>query len=753
MTDSSRFQVSWLIFLGVISFALTQVIDSHLLYRITLLVVLGVGGWFLVNSLAVIPGILAISADYIFLMAEGESVTAFDPLNWAFLLIVPYLASLARNRFQERKQENSAPSEKNRGNQVPEGAKQPLPFPGTDTGREEPDYHLQKLITSYFEQAQEKLNFSNLFYFHVFSSKATPGYLINGAGEIDEGTTFTPDVGQGVGWVLRHGERLVLPKNQIDWRNLQYHRQPVDLEKVLVEPIKQGGELIGIIVLEWANQQEVGEDELEDFFKLVREIFIIDSTVRRLSKNQDQLRIMERLYDVNPLGEKNYRRIVQQVLNRVSEFIPAEQVGFYQFREEALAEVTPPARRKIYQQCLDWLNHSEEILKVEDVKNETLSGQALDRHNQTEVGSLLGGLVEGDEQKIGVLLLEHPEPGYFQEEEKRLLKLLLKYFTQTLTVAEHFRQLEADKKKQVQLLSSLDDLPVSEEPEELAEEITRRFNRKLSVEAVAFYWRNNDAFELVSSNGSVEPPEVIHREDTIARRVANSGGNGQLLAFPEARRLEDYEIVSGIRRLHVAPVFVDNKLLGIIIFHSEDDEAIDEETRSTLQRALGLLCDRLQMVCRNRDLHRRSLTDSSTGLPVFKQWRRNLGNELEEEPEDLTSWHLVVPGYEKLCREMPRKKVTGWQKSLARLLEDYLQNKKICRPYGTVFYGFESTGREQINGKLEEVINRMEKMNYPPGEWPEEPFYKLATFSPPYPEVNKIVRAPLYGQDDSGKSQ
>jgi len=752
MTDSPIFQFLWLIFLGAISFLLIFVINSHFLYRIILLLVLGSGGWFLFSSLAVIPGVLAISADYIYLMEVEGSVTAFDPLNWALLLIVPYLTSLAHERFLERKNDSSESKTKRRNSPVGGGGKQPLPFPGRDSGREDPDYHLQQLITGYFEQARERLGFSNLFYFHVFSSKATPGYLINQVGEIDEETTFTPDVGQGVGWVLRHGERLKLPKNQIDWRNLQYHRQPVDLEKVIIEPVKQGGDLIGIIVLEWSKQVETTERELKDFFALVREIFIIDLNVRRLTKNQDQLQVMEKLYDVNPLGEKNHRRIVQEVLNRVSEFIPAEQAGFYQLRGEALAEVTPPARRKIYQQCLDWLARSEEILKIEDVKNETLAGEALDRHNQTEVGSLLGGLVEGDGEKIGVLLLEHPEPGYFQEEEKRLLRLLLKYFTQILTVAEHFRQMEIDKKNQVQLLSSLDDLPVTHEIAELAEELTRRFNRNLDIEGTAFYWRNNDAYELVSSNGAVEPPEIINRNDTLARRLKNSGENGQLLAFPKASRLEDYEVSAGIKSLHVAPVFIENKLEGIIIFYSETAENIDEERRLTLQRALGLVCDRLQMVCSSRKWRRRALTDGSTGLAVFKQWRRCLGDKIEQAPDNLVCWHIVVPGYEKLCREMPRKKIVGWQKSLALLLEDYLPEGDICRPYGTVFYGFSSGDKNQVSQQLEEVITRMKNMSYPPGEWPEEPFYRISSFSSPYPEVSKIVRAPFYGQKESKAS-
>ncbi|MGM0381414.1 MAG: GAF domain-containing protein, partial [bacterium] len=248
MSESPAFQIILLVFLAIGSFLLLLVpFSSHLVYRLILILFLGGGGVFLYPTLAVIPGILAIPADYIFLLYNDGSVTAVEPLFWAGFLLIPYFASLGLEKYKSgRKTEYDSPDKKNMNSPAGE-KKDPLPFPKDSPGDEDPTYRLQKLVTGFFERAQRSLGFSNLFYFHVHSTKAIPGYLINGAGKIDEDIEFTPDVGQGVGWVLRHGERLTLPQNQIDWRNLQYHRQPVDLKRIIIEPVEQKGDLIGII--------------------------------------------------------------------------------------------------------------------------------------------------------------------------------------------------------------------------------------------------------------------------------------------------------------------------------------------------------------------------------------------------------------------------------------------------------------------------------------------------------------------------
>ncbi|MGM0380909.1 MAG: hypothetical protein ACQEP7_02885, partial [bacterium] len=306
-----------------------------------------------------------------------------------------------------------------------------------------------------------------------------------------------------------------------------------------------------------------------------------------------------------------------------------------------------------------------------------------------------------------------------------------------------------DKEKQIELLGIMDDLPLTDDVEDLSEELTGRFIKKIEVRGVGSYWRNKEGYSLVSINGSIDPPAVIDFDNTLVKRIKNSGENGRLLVFPEASRLEDYEVAVGIQTLYVAPVFVKNKLRGILIFFSEKSEEIDEETRLALRRTLSLVCDRYRMIFRNNNWRSRALTDEDTGLPELKRWKRHLARKIEGTPEYITGWHLIIPGYEKICQEKEPKKIAGWLKSIARLLDDYFPRGAICRPYGTVFYGFNCARKEQVEEKLDKVKKRMEKLNYPLGSWPGEPDYKIAAFSPPYPEVNKIVRAPSYGQKET----
>jgi hypothetical protein len=51
---------------------------------------------------------------------------------------------------------------------------------------------------------------------------------------------------------------------------------------------------------------------------------------------------------------------------------------------------------------------------------------------------------------------------------------------------------------------------------------------------------------------------------------------------------------------------------------------------------------------------------------------------------------------------------------------------------------------EEVEKKLAEVCELLEKWEFPLGEWPSHPRFLSACFSPPYPGTGKIIQAPTY---------
>ncbi|MFP4687271.1 MAG: GAF domain-containing protein [bacterium] len=741
----SKYSDYWITFLLsglVLSLAYFLPAGRVWLLRLLILVLLVLAGLKL-KHFALIPAIFSVLADRLYLLFPARSLSALDPLVWAVFICVPYFIVVARENRGEEKQIKSGESKKSVDKPISRNSDQLLFFQSREQQSEDPRELVKKLITSFFNSQSEQLGFCNLLYFHVRSKKATLGYLINKVGEIKEDCVFSPDIGQGIGWVLRHEEKLKIPGNQLDWRNLQYHLQPVELGHVWLSPIKYGGELIGVLALEWKKNERPDDREMKIFNEQVQQLMVLDHSVRRLVKNKKQIRIIEKLYEINPLSGGSYRDILQRVFEIVTDFIPAENIDFYTKGGKKLEKVAPPARRKLYEQCLNWIFKSEKILRIKDLRTESLAGSQLDRFGQTGVRSLLAGPVYADEKLMGVVVLDHSEPGFFTEDEERILKLLFKQLGQILKVANYLRRLKNERDQGLELFSLL------ELPEEADLRISCRFfvNRlveKLNIHGAGFYWWNNNGFQLVHYKGPGKPTVNVDIDDTLVRRLKNSARDSGLLSFPDVNHIDGYEAPVGVRSLFVSGMFKQTKLKGFVVIFQEPDQQFSKKIKKTLDSVHTAVGGRFVLLGELESWQHKARLDAISNFPVYKNWKKMLAECLRENPAKVTIWHFQVPGFEKIGVKIGKKKLDSWLKSISRLLSDNLGDSQICRVYGSVFYGFCLREIGEVEETLADVVVKLEDWEFPTGVWPSSPRFLSASFSAPYPGPEKIIQAPTY---------
>lgn len=703
------------------------------------------GGVLLSSQLAVIPAIFAISADYISLVPSPNSFTL---LTWALFLGLPYIVSLIREkRAKETSSEpveaTSEPAEKRLNSESV--ANFESQNQSSESRPDETVEKAQELLLHRFQQAADSLELANLIYFHVRNQQATFGYKINNYGKLNTDISFTPDIGQSVGWVLRHEESLNLQGQSLDWRNLQYHSKPVDLHRVQFEPVFSGEELIGVLVFEWQTTDLPAEAAVEAFCDEVQKLFSLDYSVRQLVKKQQKLTLMEKLYTVNPLAADDFEGTINKVLEFVSSYLPAENANFFPM-EASLSEVSPPARRKIFEHCRRWIKNSGEILRVEDVGKETLAGNSLDKFGQAEMSSFLGGRICSESGPYGFIFLDAAETGYFTREDEQIFALLLDYLEHLLEIATSVREAREQRNQLNSWLEELSRLELKDEPARQGEKLVELLHDGLSNLCTALYWRNNSVYDLVSYSGKQEPSLQVDPDSSLVNGI--SGTDRALLSFPDVDKFSSFEAPLDTEALAVHPISSGTGKLEGFVAHCLDSKKQLESARFDLiDRTAGLLNKWLIFNNRSYRYKLQSATDSLTSCRNYSPWMKEVKRILSQDPEEVLFWELWVPGQEKVGNACGRKKTVNWLRSITRLLRDKLADSIICRPYGAVFYGFDPRLEVSAEERLESIQTELMGWNFPAGEWPGEVEYEFSYFASPYPKVEQILDGLHYARN------
>ncbi|MFB6356313.1 MAG: GAF domain-containing protein [bacterium] len=710
--------------------------------RLLIIGILLLGAFLIPPMYTVVPGVLSIPSD---LVLSGQQITSLDFIVWAVFLGVPYwLGGVIEHRKSEETSSDQEQSEYDLTSSTTSS--------GTGTLTDEnlspdtlDDNVLPDMIRDFFASARESLGFDNLIYFHVIRKQASIGYVIDSTESINRDCTFRYDTGQGVGWVLRHHQQLVQRGSQIDWRNLQYHRHRVDLEMVLMEPIEINDELSGVMVLEWESEPPDEAEECDEFINRAHRLMKVERHVRNLEKKQRVLSMTEKIHELDPLEEPDFEGMIHRSIELIESFIPADEVEFYRYESGDDNSVVHQGKRALYEQCMDWIKNSEEILRISDVNNHSLGGKQIDRFGKSNIRSFLGGPVSNRGELVGMICLSHDEPGYFTNEDERLLRLLLERLSQVLRIGRNLRDTEHEQQELKEWINFLSDPSTGNDLVEEASRIGSFVTEKLPVTGNAIYWRNPEGrYQLLTYQGQEpHPTETLENQHTLVKRIKNAGIS-TTLAFPDVNKLDSFEAGGSAQSMRIIPARREETLKGFMVSFLPTPDHLERSFNDLLTMVGPTMVETLLFIDRTITLSKRLSKDPLSGILRFDTWKQTLSNHVRDHSDEkLVIWLLEAEGYEEIIEQRGRDRAINWLRSIATSLLEDMNDSEIARSHGSVFMGFTFDDPDNVATRLKQVEQKLADWSFPTGQWPVPPQSRYVQFSPPFPRVKKMIRSAL----------
>lgn len=719
--------------------------------RIGLVVLLLGSGWFYQPQLALIPGIFAIPADLWLIM---DSPTSIDFLLWACYIGVPYGVSVTRGRT-----ENPTSSEKSSSTKTARENHELPSIPRPDeTNSSESHQRIKQLLKQELKRAHQQQGAETVLLYDVQNSRANLFMAIDPHEIVNRSLEFRADQGQGIGWVLRHEEELTQRGSQIDWRNLQYRTRGGDLGQVSMIPIHVNNKLAGVFVFEWETEPET-EKSWDPLVERLGQIYALRAELQELEKNQDVFQLMTRLRELNPLEESRFDSMIHRSLEMVEEFIPVDEghVEFFSYTEQHDSSgVIHQGHRAVYEECMKRIQETNELLRIDDLKQHPLGSRLNRRFSAEEIRSFLGGAVIEEGDLVGMICLDHPESGFFTQSDTEILRMLLNQLSQVLQIGREREAIQRQVEEYRTLLESFQNMNhrIDRSLEEFLGPMVEDFHEILPVRGVGFYRYYEGNCERAIYQGAGSPSEYLDQNHMLTRRIRNAEMKTSLLSFPDLRRFDNFEAPLESEALAVAPVVDGNDLIGFFTFFVNQSEKLDDALFEEFNRLLPLLSAPLGLMKQRDELRISNNLDSITDQPTFDEWKRKLRMLSEDRSiENLVLWFVRIPGYEKIAVERGRDRANNWIRSVSELLEEELSHSEFARLYTGTFIGYEVGQAEKIRERLTTIMKKISSWSFPAGNWPSEPKSNYKRFSPPLPSVRKLIEAPFYAGEGAERSE
>lgn len=700
------------------------------------LIVLG-SGFLLSLPFAVGLGIFVIPAD---LMLIARSPHSLDILIWAGLVSIPLLVNRYVNPVSP--EVSNSTNEEESSHKTPgevESDTETLEFHPEVAKSQDVSEQLQEVLVSRMQAARQRFDFDNLVYFHVRDNEARPGYVINDYGDIKTDFSISTDRARGVGWVLRHQEKLVQEDKQIDWRNLQYHRKPVDPDRVMMVPFAEKQDLVGILVLEWNEVAEEPPDSLEQFLDNLGRLMRIDRSVRHMERREKEVDLMHEVSEIQPLEHDRLDTMYQRITDLVRDLIPADHIEFISDDGRGTDETVVKQRRLFYEKCCEWMQTGKSILRINRIKDFSYQGKNLRKLAPPDVKSFLGGVLQDEEGTLGYLCLDDGTAEFFSSDDEKLLRLLLDRMSGLVRLARRHETVRQERDSFVAWLKRIRSVNEISDPERMMERISEVLVESFSPLGVGIYWKAGDEFQLQQTSEGINPSRRLPADSPLIRRLEDNS-NQHLVKFPRIQRLTSYEPPVGADLLKVSPMRVDGDLVGFLtMFYREDPHELTEEF---LEYGLPLLTRNLEHAHRYASLQLQHRQDEVTQFPKYDFWKRSLNQQLNDESDrDLVVWRLVVPDFETVVENRGLKRAEQWARSLANRIKNDFPEETTTRFHGTDFGGFTFTSANEIASVLAGVRGDVADWSFPAGQWPGSPQTGYEVFHAPFPDVETMIEA------------
>ena len=713
------------------------------LIRTTNLVMMLALAWSLRPQFALIPGIFSVPGDLLLL---SESPTSLDFLTWAIFIGVPYgVAILRENENSADSSAGSSPSSRDRSSSESSTSRlssQPVSLGDQSFER------MQTLIKIHLKRARSEFECKTLLLYRVENNTAKLSFALDPADEVNRELQFQADHGQGIGWVLRHGETLTQRGRQVDWRNLQYRLRPGDLEQVSIVPIHLNSTLIGVLVLEWTEEPRKDE-QWESLVRPLKHLLALRTEIQQLRKNQDVFELLKRLQKLNPLEENRFDSMIHRSLEIVEEFIPVGDghAEFFSYTDEHDSSgVIHQGRRALYEECMNRIRETGEILRINDLKKHPLGGRIRKRFSSGKVRSFLGGAVRQDETLIGMICLDHPESGYFTSSDAAILRMLLEHLSQVLRIGQERKHMQARVRDYRAIIEPLQTIDTRGDRDvlDVADQIAEKLHRVLPTVGVGFYQYADGDYQRTVYHGNGSPTEYLEADHTMIRRLRNAETKTSILSFPDLKRFEHYEPPLAAEALVVAPVATKERFVGFFTLFVNQTEKLDDALFEEFDSLLPLIIALIRLVEERESIREQARREPVSELLAYSEWKRQLSDVVEAgQEENLIMWYIRVPGFETIAVERGRDRAHNWVESISNVLRQQLNQSRITRSYATTFVGFGFGEVGQMEDRLRQVIETLSSWSFPAGSWPGPPESGYKRFSPPLPSVRKLVEAPF----------
>lgn len=680
-------------------------------------------------------GMMVIPADLAFI---AQSPNSLDLLIWASYILIPIVVS----RYVAEYVPESEPSRTEQPDEDTPDSPRTLEnvelHPDVQEDTFDPSERLQELIVKRLRTVHSELEADNLLYFHVRDQEARPGYVIDQLGSVDSKCEITKDQAQGIGWVLRHGEQLILEDNKIDWRNLRYHNKPVDLDHVRITPVSPENDMLGVLVIEWKQSVELDDEFFDHFLEELEVLMSVDRSVRQLERKEREVDLLRRLSEINPFSSDRIETLQQKIKDMVRDLIPADHVAFFDRGTNDEESKVVKQRRLFYQKCREWIRTNDKVLRINNVDNFSFKGTRFGKVAPPDVSSFLGGAISENEEVFGFVCLDDPAESFFSEEEEKLLETLLNRASGMMKIAKTVSELRVNQQKIETWLNKIRELSLPDDEDNFFDELVGIFADQLPVEEVEFYSRAGDRFHLKGVSGEQVGSGEIHSKSALTTRLKDCTGQ-ECVNFPSLRRLDDFKIRKSIDHLTVCPAFrSDDSLCGFLCLFSQSQ--FSDSTEKEISHVWPLLEREFSQSLRSKKLHKQAVRDSWTGFPRYDVWKRRLASDLaKDDMSSIRLWCFKIPGFDQIFENRGRQRTQQWIRSLTNRLENEFDSSRITRAHGTVFYGFSPIDENKLSSILTKMRDEIYEWSFPLGSWPDEPRFVSLSYQKPFPDTETMI--------------
>jgi GAF domain-containing protein len=271
-------------------------------------------------------------------------------------------------------------------------------------------------------------------------------------------------LGQGiVGWVAERGEPLLVRDVRDEqWKDVFYDVMAEEVRAELAVPLKREGKVWGVLNVE---SPQVGAFDEEDQLLLegvaIQFIVALNNAERHGALLRQRQR-WEVVAEINRVISEtlDFGEVAERALNQVVEHLSREgrkvfgTLERFDETEGVLLDIVgvgyAPGRGAeplpLGQGIVGWVAERREPLLVEDVRDEQWKG--VFRHVMAEeIRSELAVPLVREDKLWGVLNVESPEVGAFDEEDQLLLEGVATQIIVALNNAEQYEQLQEERRK------------------------------------------------------------------------------------------------------------------------------------------------------------------------------------------------------------------------------------------------------------------------------------------------------------------